>query len=259
MASAKSQKRLTKEQEVWIALIDYANSGEVSDFMKMLDRVLIWFGAALPFVDICKDVQQFVKSSGPACDFDHEPHDFDAALKHFAGHYHPDIKKIFAWLADPYREGFVATEGVKVLGSHLDRAKVQINWAGARGPKRHFLLDEGPGRCATVIGPASLFIKRQIDVHDYGGLRLRDAIPVGQCGRPECGRFKLLKIDRRGIGFCSDLCRATFHQQKQPKKARADYMKEYRKTRKMLDAKKTVEGKRSASKRERKSAKRGQT
>jgi len=210
MKKTKAQQRLEWERRIWTALVEYANTG--NGFETLVSESLHWIGGDGTDTELCKDVQ-----SG-------------ASLDSLSGCYREPVRNVLTWLSAPENRA-LAAKACWFLMEHGNQIKMV--WSESEfNPKEKgsMLISEWPEEIGSVISPVCKFIKDQIDRHDIAGEPLRDVIPIGMCDRPGCGKFRLIKLYRPGHFFCSNVCKATFHQASKTPKQKAKYMRDYRKT-----------------------------
>ncbi len=206
----RAQQRREWERRIWSALVDYANTGE--RFETLLVACLDWIGGDADDLEECRDMQR------------------GASLESLAVTYREGIGAVLAWLSVP-QDRQRAQTACRFLMHHGNAIK--MTWSDVSfdpTDKDSMLISEWPDTIGSVVAPVCRFIKEQIERHDIMGEPLRDAIPVGMCDRPGCGKFRLMKLNRPGHFFCSNLCKATFHQASKTSEERAQYMRRYRKT-----------------------------
>ncbi|HEY2018499.1 MAG TPA: hypothetical protein VGH38_33565, partial [Bryobacteraceae bacterium] len=144
-----------------------------------------------------------------------------------AVHYREDVRTLLTWLSRPNSKA--AGPACAFLMQHGN--SIRYAWYQADfDPKDRdsTLISEWPDWIGSVVAPLCRFVKDQIDRHDVDGEPLRDVIPIGLCDREGCGKFRVIQLYRPGRIFCSSLCKATFHQSRKSKNAKAEYMREYR-------------------------------
>ncbi len=213
------------QRSIWEKLVTYANApeSEVSAaFTPLLNAGMDWIGGEgldghgnLNDLALCFDIDE---SRGAG------------QLDELAVRYQPKVRELLMWLSDPsqYRAlGNQCAYFLMVFG-----ADIQMEWAHNAGYRPgQPLLTEAPDAMHSVLSPVCRFLKDQIDRHDNGGESLKTALPIALCDRPGCGRFRIVKVSRDAAHvFCSNLCKATFHQAAKTKNAKAEYMREYRGT-----------------------------
>lgn len=208
----RAQNRREWERHIWGALVEYANTGEQHQFETLIVDALDWIGGDADDIDECRDVKR------------------GATVEELASRYRGDIRNVLAWLSLP-QDRERATNACHFLMQHGNA--ITMTWSDtAFDPKDKdaMLISEWPDAIGSVVAPVCRFIKDQIDRYDLMGEPLRDVIPVGMCDRDGCGKFRVMKLNRPGHFFCSNLCKATFHQANKSSEERAEYMRSYRKT-----------------------------
>lgn len=204
----KAQKRHYREQRIWSGLVEYVNTG--NGFDRLVSNGLDWVGG-----DAEADLGQS------------EDIKAGASLDTLAVRYRENVRILLTWLARP--DDKAAGPACAFLMQHGN--SIRYEWQQLSfDPKDNdsSLMSEWPNWIGSVVAPVCRFVKDQIDRHDVNGEPLRDVIPIGLCDREGCGNFRVLKLFRPGHVFCSNLCKATFHQSRKTKKAKAEYMREYR-------------------------------
>jgi len=217
----RAQQRREWERRIWSALVDYANTGENNHFKTLAVDALDWIGGDADDLDECRDVKR------------------GATLEELAARHHEDIRTMLAWLSAP-QDRRRAESACRFLMRHGNAIK--MTWSDTAfdtNDKDALLISEWPDEIGSVVAPVCRFIKDQIDRHDLMGEPLRDVIPIGMCDREGCGKFRVMKLNRPGHFFCSNLCKAKFHQAGKSSDEQAAYMRNYRKT---LDRNKPVGG-----------------
>jgi hypothetical protein len=146
--------------------------------------------------------------------------------------YQAEIKKVLFWLSkwpekvDPE----LAKEALAILRHNVDAIEWEfhVNDRLDASVRRTAFYFELTVQYQLIASPISLFIWRQMERYRQSGGQLKEIIPLGLCDRPGCGRFRVVKNRREGRFFCSNLCKATFHQNAKPKEEKAKYMRERR-------------------------------
>lgn len=210
MARAKKQRRRRDwEDDIWSALIDFANAGR--DFRKLVRLCLEWINGDIDDLELCRDIKA------------------GSALDELAARYRDDMRLVLAWLSLP--NGGAGAKACRFLmehGNSITMSWTETNFRPGDNTADSMLIHEWPESIGSVVAPVCRFIKDQVDRHDLNGEPLREAIPVTMCGRPGCGRFRLIRRDRPGIVFCSNVCKASYHQSLKTNRQKADYMRQYR-------------------------------
>jgi hypothetical protein len=217
---------------LWEAIVAYANADPPEEtlkqkiaFLTMLTESVGWIGGVLDDLKQCDDAQG---------------QDIVAVVESrvLEERYRPEIKRVLTYLAAPDRYGNLAAQAAEFLRQHGTEIKMHIGSSGFN-PEDGLLISEyWPERIGSVVSPVCKFILDQIERHDEGREPLREVIPIGLCDRPGCGRFRIVKKQRKGNVFCSDLCRANFSQANKSKEEKAADMRDYRATVKERRAKK---------------------
>lgn len=209
---------------VWEAIIAYANADpdgearmQTENFVTMLTESIARIGGGFDDLKVCDDVQG---------------QDIFTVLENriLEERYRPEIKRVLTYLAAPERHGDLAAQAVEFLRRHGTEIKMHI---GSNGfdPEGGLLISQyWPNEIGSVVSPVCKFIIDQIERHDEGHEPLREVIPIGLCDRPGCGKFRIIKKQRKGNMFCSTLCRANFSQANKSKEEKAAYMKKHRAT-----------------------------
>jgi hypothetical protein len=206
---SRAQKRHDWEKRIWSAVVEYVNTGE--GFDRLVGDGLDWIGG-----DAEADLEQS------------EDIKAGATLETLAVRYRENVRHLLTWLARP-EDDKAAGPACAFLMQHGN--SIRYEWQQAAfDPKDRdsSLMSEWPNWIGSVVAPLCRFVKDQIDRHDVDGEPLRDVIPIGLCDREGCGKFRVIQLYRPGHIFCSNLCKATFHQSRKTKKAKAEYMREYR-------------------------------
>lgn len=236
--------------KLWEAIIAYANAGphddalvQMKNFMTMLAEGVGWIGGVFDDLAHCEDVQGQDKLADVRSRI-------VAVLERrvLEERYRPGIKRVLTYLAAPERYGDLAAfHAIEFLRLHGTAIKMHIGSSGF-APEVGLLISEyWPEKIGSVVSPVCKFILDQIERHDEGREPLREVIPIGLCERPGCGKFRIIKKQRKGHVFCSDLCRSNFGQANKSKETKAAYMKKHRATvkdRAKKKGKRTAAGKR---------------
>jgi hypothetical protein len=206
---SRAQKRHDREKRIWSALVEYGNTGK--GFERLVNDGLDWIGG-----DAEADLEQSedIKAGG--------------SLETLAARYRENVRTLLTWLARP-EDDKAAGPACAFLMQHGN--SIRYEWRQADFDPRDkdsSLISEWPEWIVSVVAPLCRFVKDQIDRHDVDGEPLRDVIPIGLCDREGCGNFRVIKLYKPGHIFCSNLCKATFHQSRKTKRAKAQYMREYR-------------------------------
>jgi hypothetical protein len=206
---SRALKRHDREKRIWSALVEYVNTGK--GFDRLVGDGLDWIGG-----DAEADLEQ--------------SEDIKAGTKldTLAVRYRGNIRTLLTWLARP-QDHKAAGPACAFLMQHGN--SIRYEWQQAYfDPKDRdsSLISEWPNWIGSVVAPLCRFVKDQIDRHDVDGEPLRDVISIGLCDREGCGKFRVIQLYKPGHIFCSNLCKATFHQSRKTKKAKAEYMREYR-------------------------------
>jgi hypothetical protein len=204
----RAQQRYQWEREIWEALVEYANTGE--KFKNLVGLSLDWINGDIDDLELCQDIKG------------------GTSLETLANRYRKGIHEVLSWLSAPT----TSPDAAKACWFLMNHGNlVHMAWTKAfykPNDLDSMLIQEWPKKLGTVVAPVCKFIKEQIDRHDLGGEPLRDVIPIGICDRPGCGKFRVVKHIRPGRFFCSNLCKAMFHQSSKTPEERASYMKKYR-------------------------------
>jgi hypothetical protein len=190
---------------------------EMINFLTMLTESFCWIGGELSDVGLCDDAQGQREVAV-------------VESRVLEKRYRPEIKRVLTYLAAPERYGNLAGQAVEFLRQHGTDIRMHIGSGGFDPGDRHLINEYWPDTIGSVVSPVCKFILDQIQRHDEGREPLREVIPIGLCDRPGCGKFRIIKKQRKGHVFCSDLCRANFYQANKSKKAKAAYMKNHRAT-----------------------------
>jgi hypothetical protein len=219
------------EERIWAGIVEYANA----DFgSAAADRV----GGFHALYKLCVNwldptVGKFSENMPSA--FSEEMREMNegkiSPVETLAGYQQP-LRQILKWLAlseqpeEEQQDTFAFF--VKVVQS--------IKWEFDRNPKfdpkRPFAAFwiKTPVQFPHILAPICEFLWRQAERYKVGDGDLKEILPIGLCDRPGCGRFRVIKTHRTGHFFCSNLCKASFHQSNKSNKARAEYMRKWRKT-----------------------------
>jgi len=226
------------ETRIWSAIVSYASvapddspSAVARRFKGALAECMDWIGGGLDDVQLCKDLQQVLSSQGEKFTSTDQP-EVDKALELLAALYLVEVITVLAWLSVPERRGKLAPRAVEFLRKHGTGIIGHLGSSGRPFAESGLLIDEEwPEEMPSVISPICKFLLDQVHRHDLEGEPLRDAIPIVQCDRPSCGKFRLVRKTRAEKNyFCSNLCKVKFHGAKTSKKEKAAYMRDYRKT-----------------------------
>lgn len=205
----RAEQRYQWERQIWEALVEYANTGE--KFKNLVRLGLDWINGDIDDLELCQDFKA------------------GANLETLATRYRKGIREVLSWLSAPG----ISPDAAKACWFLMDHGnRIEMTWTESdfkpNDPDSMLLL-EWPEKLGSVVAPVCRFIKEQIDRHDLSGEPLRDVIPVGLCDRPGCGKFRVIKHIRPGHFFCSNICKAMFHQASKTPEERAAYMRGYRK------------------------------
>jgi hypothetical protein len=202
----RAQQRDESERLIWAALVEFANTGQKLSDLAVLGIELIG-GHRSELEDVCRDIR-------------------DGAIQETRfTRYREGIRTVLAWLSAP--EKGPAEKACRFLRNHANTIRMvwtRNNYYDPKDPNDPPVLLESPKKLGSVVAPICKFIKEQIDRHDLRGVPLRDVIPIGMCDRPGCGKFRMIKLYRPGLFFCSNLCKASFHQANK-KEEKAEYMR----------------------------------
>ncbi len=209
--------RSAEGRRLWEMLVSYVNAPDpetAKSFAPLVNQAMEWIGGEgvdshgnLNDLGTCRDLH-----SG-------------ATLDSLALVYREDIRGLLTWLAGS-GDTQLAYRSCAILMQHGNA--IEMRWQPGT---EDTLISEWPESCGSVLSPVCRFIKDCISRHDSGSVPLRSAVPLALCDRPGCGRFRVIKVIRDSEHvFCSNLCKATFHQDLKGKSAQAEYMREYRAT-----------------------------
>jgi hypothetical protein len=204
----RAQQRNDSERQIWEALVGYGNDG--SRFKELVGLGLDWISGDFDEIEDCRDMRG------------------GATLESLGIRYREGIRDILLWLSAPEKDQY-AGRACQLLHRAND---IRMSWLPADYKPQDrdaTLISEWPDEIGSVLAPICRFVKEQIDRHDLDGERLRDVIPIGMCDRVGCGKFRLIKLFRPGHFFCSNLCKASFHQANKTKEEKKQYMRKHRK------------------------------
>jgi hypothetical protein len=217
--SAKNKAKSARAEwqlQIWEMLVEYVNAEEggasARAFTALVNAAMDWIGGEgldrygnMNDLESCRDVEA------------------GASLDTLADRYKADMRSLLTWLAGR-ADTTLAARSCEFLMRHGNA--IELHWEATTGDT---LISEWPESCGSVVSPVCRFIKDAIDGHDLHDEPLRSAIPIALCDRPGCGRFRLVKVSRDAAHvFCSNLCKATFHQAARGKDKNAQLMREYR-------------------------------
>ncbi len=226
MSKLGNDKKREWSRQIWELAVEYANAPSGDEcaraFVPLVNAGMQWIGA--------EGVGKHGNLNALAVCFDIEESAGVGQLAALAANYQPKMRELMTWLSDPLKYRALANQCAYFLT--VSGADIQELWESTPKYKAgQPLLTASPEALHSVISPVCRFFKDQIDLHDRGGEALRSALPIALCDRPGCGRFRIVKVSRDAAHvFCSNLCKATFHQAAKTKDAKADYMREYRGT-----------------------------
>jgi hypothetical protein len=214
-AKSKAKTRAEWQRHIWEMLVAYVNTSvgeEFRAFTLLVNAGMDWIGGEgldhhgnMNDLESCRDVKA------------------GASLDTLANRYKADMRGLLTWLAGR-ADTTQAARSCEFLMHHGNA--IELHWEATTGDT---LISEWPESCGSVVSPICRFLKDQIDRHDIDSEPLRSAIPIALCDRPGCGRFRLVKASRDAAHvFCSNLCKATFHQAARGKEKNAQLMREYR-------------------------------
>ena len=221
MAEVHGKKQTEWRKQIWELLVAYVNTpdtdGELA-FTRLVNVTMEWIGGEgldsygnLNDLENCRDVK------------------VGESLGTLANRYKADVQGLLTWLARPGSDIALANRSCEFLMRHGNA--IAMHWEAVTGDTDGMLISEWPEACGSVVSPLCRFIKDAIDAHDVQGEDLRTAIPIALCDRPGCGKFRIVKARRDAAHvFCSNLCKATFHQSAKGKGQKAEYMRDYRAT-----------------------------
>ena len=212
-------------RQLWDSLISYANASDseaTAAFTLLVNAGMEWIGGK------GTDSHGNLNDLAQCIDI-HEAKGVQQ-LDAMANNYLPKIRELLTWLANPYERRSLANQSAYFL--MVFGADIQMEWTSNDKYRPGApLLTEKIEACQSVLSPVCCFIKDQIDRHDLHGEPLSSAIPIILCDRPGCGRFRLVKTARPAANvFCSNLCKAKFHQSQKSLEEKADDMRTYRAT-----------------------------
>jgi len=223
---AKSNPRRIWQELVLYANCDASTSGwmdetALANFVSLVSAGMELIGGEFDDVKACRDLNEILPAAG-------EKLELLDALEALAKRYQPEVKNVLKWLSDPPRYGALAFHASDFLMQHGN--EIKMHWEGQSHPEDQMLIVEWPDECGSVISPICKFVKDQIDRYQSGEEKLRAAIPVGLCVKPGCGKFRVIKLARPGLLFCSNSCKASFHQANKTKEEKREYMRRHRAT-----------------------------
>lgn len=205
---SKAKSRRDWERRIWAGLVEYVNTGERFD--RLVSAGLDWIGGGDDDLEQSEDIKGGAK------------------LEALAARYREDFRTLLMWISRP-EHSKAAGPACAFLMQHGNSIRYSWQQGDFNSKDRDSaLISEWPEWFGSVVAPLCRFVKDQIDRHDVDGEPLRDVIPIGLCDREGCGKFRLIQLYRPGHFFCSNLCKATYHQSHKSKKAKAQYMRKYR-------------------------------
>jgi hypothetical protein len=212
--------------DIWELLIAYVNNSEgeegraaftelVSEGIRGIHGVGLDPDGNLNDIECCEDVKAGV------------------SLADLAHRYKPEVRELLTWLANGANHDAKLIYRACAFLMHHGNAIV-MHWEPIlpKSDGEDDLILEWPESCRSVLSPVCRFIKAAIDRHDTDGIPLRTVIPIVLCDRPGCGKFRMVKVVNREAAhvFCSNLCKATFHQSAKTRDEKAKYMRGHRGT-----------------------------
>lgn len=227
------------ERGIWAGIVAYANadfgsaaSDHVADFQGLYKGCICWldptigtFSDSMPSA-FSKEMNGVLEGKLSATEV-------------LMGHQQ-SLRQILKWLALAEQSETEKQEAFSLFVKTVQ----SIKWEFDRNPKfdskrpASAFWIKTPVQFPQVIAPLCEFLWRQVERYKSGDGDLKEILPIGLCDRPGCGRFRVIKTHRAGHFFCSNLCKATFHQSKKSNKDRAEYMRDWRETRDHLKSKK---------------------
>jgi hypothetical protein len=223
-----------RERQIWDVLVAYTNAGtgggsatNAQQFKTLVSASLDWIGGDYDDIQVCPDLEELVASRGVKL-LSSGQAEIEPAMKSLADRYRSKIRQVLTWLSDPQQHRDLAVHAADFLRIHGTniRMHLEANPRYDEGEDRT-LVSEWPDHIGSVVSGVCRFILDHIERHDDEGERLRDAMPIGLCEKPGCGKFFVIQRVGRGR-FCSSLCRSKDNQAHMTKKEKAERMRRYR-------------------------------
>lgn len=229
-----------QEQKIWTGIVEYSNadfggaaaSGHVSDFQGLYKGCIRWLD---PTIGTFSDTMPSAFSEEMRNVLEGKL----SAAEVFIGHQQ-SLRQILKWLALADQSEDEKQEAFAIFLKTVQSIKWEFDLNpkfDSKRPSAAFWI-KTPVQFPQIIAPVFEFLWRQVERYRASDGDLKEILPIGLCDRPGCGRFRTIKTHRKGHFFCSNLCKASFHQSNKSNKARAEYMREWRETRDHLKSKK---------------------
>jgi hypothetical protein len=223
-----------RDKTFWRGVVQYVNAQDLDDSAYTKFSVLLQFcsepgfsggfeGAS--FVDLT-----LARTQGMTA---------EQAIQFCCGLYQPKLRTLLSWLCAPDKHKDLSREAIDFLWRNAIgiESKPEINDEAdfdAESDTACPIFYWKHTRYKTVMSPICKFILDHVEQYHDGTIDLDEAVPIGQCERPGCGKFFV--PERTGKKkFCSQrCCEAT--QPRRSGKENRDYMRLWRLERMPLPA-----------------------